>query len=95
MKDKPDNPTVISALFWIGKAKAHEGKIDEAKKLAADTIKKYIDDRNREAVEQLITQLTQLCVKKKRPHGNRGRGVTRIGCRGEKIPAPSSSGCSG
>ena len=67
VKDKPDNPTVISALFWIGKAKAHEGKIDEAKKLAADTIKKYIDDRNREAVEQLITQLAQLCVKKKRP----------------------------
>ncbi len=67
VKDKPDNPTVITALFWIGKAKAHEGKIDEAKKLAADTIKKYIDDRNREAVEQLITQLAQLCVKKKRP----------------------------
>lgn len=67
VKDKPDNPTVITALFWIGKAKAHEGKIDEAKKLAADTIKKYIDDRNREAVEQLITQLAQLCVKKKHP----------------------------
>ncbi|MGI8438427.1 MAG: tetratricopeptide repeat protein, partial [Chthoniobacterales bacterium] len=67
VKEKPDNPTVVTALFWIGKAKAHEGKIDEAKKLAADTIKKYIDDRNREAVEQLITQLAQLCVKKKHP----------------------------
>ncbi len=67
VKDKPDNPTVVTALFWIGKAKAHEGKVDEAKKLAADTIKKYLDDRNREAVEQLITQLAQLCVKKKHP----------------------------
>ena len=67
VKDKPDNPTVISALYWIGKAKAHEGKIDEAKQLAADTIKKYISDPNRDAVEQLITQLAQLCVKKKKP----------------------------
>ena len=66
IKDKPDNPTVVSALYWIGKAKAHEGKIDEAKQLAADTIKKYIADPNRDAVEQLITQLAQLCVKKKK-----------------------------
>ncbi len=66
IKDKPDNPTVVSALYWIGKAKAHEGKIDEAKQLAAETIKKYISDPNRDAVEQLITQLAQLCVKKKK-----------------------------
>lgn len=66
IKDKPDNPTVVSAIYWLGKAKAHEGKIEEAKELAADTIKKYIDDPNREAVEQLITQLAQLCVGKKR-----------------------------
>ena len=64
VKDKPDNPTVVSAIYWIGKAKAHEGKIDEAKQIAADTIKKYIADPSREAVEQLITQLAQLCVKK-------------------------------
>ncbi len=44
VKDKPDHPTVVSALYWIGKAKAREGKIDEAKQLAADTIKKYIAD---------------------------------------------------
>jgi TolA-binding protein len=64
---KPDSPTVISALYWIGKAKAHEGKIDEAKQLTADTIKKFIGDPNREAVELLLTQLAQLCVKKKAP----------------------------
>ncbi len=65
VKDKPDNPTVVSAIYWIGKAKAHEGKIEEAKQLTADTIKKYIADPNRDAVEQLISQLAQLCVKKK------------------------------
>ena len=65
VKDKPDNPTVVSAIYWIGKAKAHEGKIDEAKQLTAATIKKYIADPSRDAVEQLITQLAQLCVKNK------------------------------
>ena len=65
IKDKPENPTVVSAIYWIGKAKAHEGKIDEAKQLTADTIKKYVADPKHDAVEQLITQLAQLCVKKK------------------------------
>jgi len=67
IKDKPDNPTVIAAIYWLGKAKAHEGKIDEAMQLVAETIKKHISDPRREAVEQLITQLAQLCVKKKLP----------------------------
>ena len=65
VRDKPDNPMVISALYWIGKARAHQGKIDEAKELAADTIKKYIADPKRDSVEQLITQLAQLCMQKK------------------------------
>jgi TolA-binding protein len=67
INEKPDHPTVLSALYWIGKAKAHEGKIDEAKKITADTIKKYISDPEREPVETLLTQLAQLCIKKKVP----------------------------
>jgi TolA-binding protein len=67
LKEKPDHPTMITALYWIGKAKAHEGKVDEAKQIAAETIKKYINDPQREAVELLLTQLAQLSVKKKKP----------------------------
>jgi TolA-binding protein len=67
LEDKPDSSTVISALYWIGKAKAHEGKMDEAKKITADTIKKYIGQPDREALELLLTQLAQMCVKKKKP----------------------------
>ncbi len=65
IQEKPDSPTVVSALYWVGKAKSHEGKVDEAKRITADTIKKYIADPKREAVELLLTQLAQLCVKKK------------------------------
>ena len=66
IQEKPDHPTVISALYWIGKAKAREGQVDEAKRITADTIKKYIGNPQREPVEMLLTQLAQLCVKKKR-----------------------------
>jgi TolA-binding protein len=66
IQDKPESPTIISALYWVGKAKSHEGKIDEAKQITAETIKKYIGDPNREAVELLLTQMAQLCLKKKK-----------------------------
>jgi len=61
----PDDPAVVTAVYWIGKAKTHQGKSDEAKQFVAQTIKKYIADPKRDTVEQLLTQLAQLCVRKK------------------------------
>ncbi|CAN5605273.1 hypothetical protein BH18VER1_BH18VER1_06710 [soil metagenome] len=66
IQNKPDHPSVLTALYWIGKAKAREGQTDEAKRIMADTIKRYIADPQREPVEMLISQLAQLCAKKKR-----------------------------
>jgi len=66
MEEKPDNPTVVSALYWLGKAKAHEGKIEEAKQFAAEAINKYVSDPRRDTVEQLITQLAQFCATDKK-----------------------------
>ncbi|MEO7931921.1 MAG: tetratricopeptide repeat protein [Chthoniobacterales bacterium] len=63
----PEHPTVASALYWVGKAKAREGKVDEARTFTADTIKRFINDPKRDAVEQLLTQLAQLCLKKGTP----------------------------
>ena len=67
VKTHPEHPLVVTAVYWIGKAKVHDGKADEAKIFIADNIKKYIDDPRRDAVEQLITQLAGLCVRKKKP----------------------------
>ena len=67
VNSRPEHPIVPMAMYWIGKAKARDGKVDEAKKFIAETAKKYIDDRKREAVEQLLQQLAQLCAKKKKP----------------------------
>ncbi len=67
VKEKPEHPMVVTAAFWIAKARAREGKVDEAKKFIAETIKRHINDRQKPDVEQLLTQLAQLCAKKKRP----------------------------
>ena len=65
VKDHPDHPTAVIAAYWIGRAKSKEGKQDEAKQFVAGMIKKYIDDPKKAAVEQLLSQLVQLCVRKK------------------------------
>ena len=65
VREHPDNPTVVTAMYWIGRAMVHSGKTEDAKLYFARNIKKYIDDKKRDAVEQLLTQLAQLCVHKK------------------------------
>ncbi len=67
VKDKPDHPSIIAAMYWIGKAKARKGQVDEAKELMVENLKKYIAEPKREAVEQLLAQLAQLCSKRPRP----------------------------
>jgi TolA-binding protein len=67
VREKPGAEAVVAAMFWIGRAKAHQGKIDEAKIFLVETLKKYIEEPKREAVEQLLSQLAQLCVKRPRP----------------------------
>jgi TolA-binding protein len=67
VREKPDHPTVVAAMFWIGKAKAREGKIEEAKAFLVEQLKRYLNEPKREAVEQLLQQLAQLCAKRPRP----------------------------
>ena len=67
VNEKPDHAAVVAAMYWIGKARAREGKVNEAKQFLVENIKKYIEEPKREAVEQLLTQLAQLCSKRPRP----------------------------
>lgn len=64
VKKHPESPTAVTAIYWISKAKTRDGKIDEARAYVAEAARKYIDDANRDAVEQLLTQLAQLCLRK-------------------------------
>ena len=65
VREHPDHPAVVVALSQIGRAKTKEGKVDEAKRFLAGSLTKYIDDRNRNSVEQILDQLAMLCVRKK------------------------------
>jgi len=66
VRAKPDHTAVVSAMFWIGKARAKEGRTEEAKAFMVDNLKKYVAEPKREAVELLLQQLAQLCAKRPR-----------------------------
>lgn len=67
VKDRPDHVAVITAMFWIAKARAKQGQTEEAKAFLVTNLKKYIAEPKREAVEPLLLQLAQLCSKRPRP----------------------------
>ena len=70
VKERPGHPTVVTAIYWIGKAKARLGKVDEAKAFLVATLAEHIEDPSREAVEQLLQQLAQLCARSSEPVEN-------------------------
>ncbi len=63
--EHPDSPIVVGASYWIAKAKAKEGKADEARQIIADVVKKNIKNPEEPAVEQLLTQLAQLSARRR------------------------------
>ena len=64
--DHPDHPAVVAAVYWVSKAKIKQGKAEEAKKYLAQNILLNINDRRKDAVEQLLSQLAQTCSKRPR-----------------------------
>ncbi|XHR27269.1 MAG: tetratricopeptide repeat protein [Chthoniobacteraceae bacterium] len=60
----PGHPCAITALYWVGKAKAHTGHPQEAKTFIAGIVRDHLDDINCEAVEPMLTQLASLCARK-------------------------------
>ncbi|RFC45360.1 MAG: Tetratricopeptide (TPR) repeat/TolA-binding protein /Tetratricopeptide (TPR) repeat [Verrucomicrobia bacterium] len=63
VRERPGHPSVVTAMYWIGKAKAREGKTEEAKVFLVQSLQPYLNDPQRESVEQLLQQLAQLCVR--------------------------------
>ena len=67
VRERPDHPLVATAMNWIVRADAKQGKIDEAKQLLATNIKRFIRDAHRDGVEGLLDQLATLCARRKPP----------------------------
>ena len=67
VKERPNHPAVVTSMYWISKARARQGRANEAKAFLVENLKTYIDQKHREAVEQLLTQLAILCSKRPTP----------------------------
>lgn len=67
LASKPDHPSNVLAMYWIAKATAKAGKLEEARSFLSEKIRDFIADRSRDAVEQLLAQLSQLCIKAQKP----------------------------
>ncbi len=65
--DHPDHPMVVTAVYWIGKARAREGNTQEAIDYIAATARKHINDPASGAVERLLTELAQIGLKQSPP----------------------------
>ena len=87
VKEKPGHPSFVMGIYWIGKAQARLGQVEEAKKFLAETAKKTIADPRKESVEQLLSQLAQLCLRKK-PPAEPAAGATPAVETASPTPAP-------
>jgi TolA-binding protein len=64
VQKNPEHQAAVAGLYWIGRAKAKMGKTEEAKTFIVEQLAKYLNDPKREAVESLLNQLAQLCLKR-------------------------------
>lgn len=59
VKERPEHPAVVTAIYWVGKAKAKLGRMEEAKELTVNTLKKHIANPKREGCEMMLSQLAE------------------------------------
>src|SRR4030095_10867087 len=63
VKKNPEHQAAVAGMYWIGRAKSKMGKTEEAKTFLSEQLTKYLNEPKREAVESLLNQLAQLCLK--------------------------------
>ena len=59
VKTRPDHAAVVTAIYWVGKAKSKLGRMGEARELAVQTLQKYIGEPKREGIEMILSQLAE------------------------------------
>lgn len=57
VQTRPEHPSAVTAVYWMGKAKSKLGRMEEAKKITVETLMKYIGDPKREGIEMILTQV--------------------------------------
>jgi tetratricopeptide (TPR) repeat protein len=67
IKKRPEHPQAVTCIYWMGKAKAKLGRMEEAKKLTVETLQKHLADPKREGCEMILGQLAEWS--RRRPQG--------------------------
>ena len=65
--NRPEHPQVVTCIYWMGKAKAKLGRMEEAKTLTVEALQKHIADPKREGCEMILGQLAEWS--RRRPQG--------------------------
>ena len=89
LESHPEHPGAVTAYFYIAQAMIKQGKPQEAKAFLAEKIRDNISDPHKEAVERLLLQLTQLCVKKPRMPAEPPPAVAIPGVSADPVAAPT------
>lgn len=86
IRQKPDHPNVVTGIYWITKAKTRQGKLEEAKQITIEQLKRCLNDRQNEAVETLLQQLAQVCLKRPRSGAPEGGAPAAVKDAGAAAP---------
>jgi TolA-binding protein len=59
VKNRPEHPAAVTAIYWMGKAKAKLGNLEDAKKITIETLQKHIANPKTEGIEMMLSQLAE------------------------------------
>lgn len=59
VRTRPEHPAAVTSVYWMGKAKAKLGRMDEAKTITIEALKKHIGEPKRQGVEMMLGQLAE------------------------------------
>lgn len=66
VRRNPESSLVPGALYWISRARAREGQVEEAGLFIAENVARFIGDPSKEGVEKMLTQLAQIITRRPR-----------------------------
>ncbi len=59
VKNRPEHPAAVTAIYWMGKAKYKLGNLEEAKKITIEALQKHIANPKVEGVEMMLSQMAE------------------------------------
>ena len=87
---RPEHPSAVTAVYWMGKAKSKLGRMEEAKKITIETLTKYIGDQKREGIEMILTQVADWARRRPQVSVNETVAAPSLTTSGVEAPKPAA-----